>query len=344
MSKSSKDFFENLTFVKWAGGKSQLIEQISKFLPKKIERYFEPFIGGGALFFYIMQKYKPKYACICDSNLELIITYKIIRDNLNQLIKKLEEHKLNQEKDNKEFLKHKTEWDLRISKIKQYRNEKKKLESKNILKEFEVEYLKLVSEKSRKLNSEKNIDLKNRYYYQIRDLDTNKLNEIEIAARFIFLNKMCFNGLYRVNPKGQFNVPMGSNDKFNFDVERLKKVSKILNQNVEIISGDYSLIENKLKKGDFIYFDPPYYPLKDKKSFTSYTKLDFGEGQQIDLAEFYKKINKDCKLMLSNSDTKLINDLYKKFNPNKIYAKRMINCDGKNRGAITEVLVTNYKK
>lgn len=281
-----KDFQEktgtkNLTFVKWAGGKLQLVEQISNYLPKKIERYFEPFVGGGAMFFYIIQKYKPSYAYISDVNKELIITYVQIRDNVDELIRLLEEHRENHSKE---------------------------------------------------------------YFYEIRSLDVDNLKDIEISARFIYLNKSCFNGLYRVNSKGKFNVPIGSyKNPSVFNEETLRKISKLLNEcNVEIQLADYSKILNKVKGNDFVYLDPPYYPLK-KSSFTSYNKNCFLEEEQKKLKEFYDKLDEKGVLVLkSNSDTDFIKKIYKGYKLEVVRARRNINSKGDGRGEINELLIKNY--
>ena len=270
-------------FVKWAGGKGQLLNQFIPLFPKKITRYIEPFVGSGAVFFYIIQVFKPKEIIISDINEELINTYKIIKTDVEKLIVELRQHK---------------------------------------------EYHMLEGKK---------------YYLTIRAANPNELPPLERAARFIYLNKTCFNGLYRVNSKGQFNVPMGSYK--NPDIvqeEKLKVVSKLL-KDVTIKVMSFEKILNFAKKGDFIYFDPPYYPLENKKSFTSYTKDTFLEKEQELLANVFNKLDKKgCLLMLSNSDTKFIKGLYKNYNINLVKATRMINCDGKNRGKINEVVITNY--
>lgn len=270
-------------FVKWAGGKGQLIEQFKPLFPKKFNRYFEPFVGSGAVFFYIIQKYNPKEILISDINEELINTYQVIKDNVEELILKLKELKK-----------------LHVS------------ESKN-------------------------------HYYTVREKEPEYLSKIDIAARFIYLNKTCFNGLYRVNSKGKFNVPMGSYK--NPDIvqeEKLRLVSKLL-KNVKIKVMSFEKILDYAKKDDFIYFDPPYYPLENGKNFTTYTKNVFLEKEQKKLADVFKKLDKKkCFVMLSNSDTKLIKDLYKDYNIKIVKATRMINCDSTKRGKINEVVVTNY--
>jgi len=271
-------------FVKWAGGKGQLLGQFEPLFPKKFNRYLEPFVGGGAVFFHIIQNFKPKKIIISDVNEELINTYKIVKTDVERLIIELKQHR---------------EYHLAEGK---------------------------------------------KYYLTIRATNPNDLLSLERAARFIYLNKTCFNGLYRVNSGGGFNVPMGSYE--NPDIvqeERLRIVSKLL-KNVTIKVMSFEKILGIAKKGDFIYFDPPYYPLKNKNSFTTYTKGAFLEKEQELLAEVFKKLDKKgCSVMLSNSDTKFIKDLYVKYNINFVQATRMINCNGDKRGKIKEVVVTNYK-
>jgi DNA adenine methylase len=270
-------------FIKWAGGKGQLLNQFKTLFPKKFNRYLEPFVGSGAIFFYIIQKYKPKEIIISDINEELINTYEIIRDDVERLIIELKQHK---------------EYHL--------------VEGK-------------------------------KYYLTIRATNPNDLPALERAARFIYLNKTCFNGLYRVNSKGKFNVPMGSYK--NPDIvqeEKLRLVSKLL-KNVIIKVMSFEKVLDYAKKEDFIYFDPPYYPLKKGKSFTTYTKDVFLDEQQKKLANVFKKLDKNgCFVMLSNSDTKFIKDLYLDYNIHYVKATRMINCNAEKRGKISEVVVTNY--
>lgn len=267
------------TFVKWAGGKRQLIEQFKLFFPEKIERYFEPFVGGGAVLFYVLQNYKPKEVIISDINEELINCYNIIKNNVEELIVKLKQHRKNHNKD---------------------------------------------------------------YFYGIRLLPINLLSPVERASRFIYLNKTCFNGLYRVNSKGQFNVPIGSykNPQL-FDEEELRYVSNLLKK-VKIKVMPFEKILENAQERDFIYFDPPYYPLNGN-GFTTYTKDNFLEKDQIKLAEVFKELNKRrCQIMLSNSDTAFIKKLYQEFNLRIVKANRMINCDATKRGKVNEVVVTNY--
>jgi len=273
-------------FVKWAGGKRQLIPELLKHIPKSFDNYFEPLVGGGALFFelYNLGILKDKKVYLFDINEELINAYKVIRDYPNELIEKLKEFKANH---NKEF------------------------------------------------------------YYQIRELDRSEgyknLDDITKAARFIYLNKTCFNGLYRVNKKGYFNVPIGSykNPQI-IDEENILSVSITL-QNTIIKHCDYKEVLNYANSNDFIYFDPPYYPLNETAYFTSYTKNDFLEKEQIELFETFETLaNRNCFVLESNSDTDFINNLYKKFTIEKVLANRAINSNGNKRGKITEVLIRNY--
>ena len=188
------------------------------------------------------------------------------------------------------------------------------------------------------------------YFLKIRVKNINKLSEIEIASRFIYLNRTCFNGLYRVNSQGGFNVPFaGNKNPLICDEINLRKISKAL-KCVEIKKQDYKEVLKKAKKGDFVYFDPPYYPVSKTASFTSYTKESFLEKEQIELRDTFVELTKrGCFVMLSNSDTPFINKIYseikiksKLVRVNKVYAGRMINSDVSKRGKITEVLITNY--
>tara|TARA_Y100000310_G_scaffold317650_1_gene370742 strand:- start:292 stop:1140 length:849 start_codon:yes stop_codon:yes gene_type:complete len=273
------------TLVKWAGGKKQLIEQFKPLFPKKISTYIDPFVGGGAIAFYMLKYYPEiKKVILSDINEELINVYNIVKENVENLIIELKQHK-------------------------EYHMERGK-----------------------------------DYYLQIRAADLNELTPLTRAARFIYLNKTCFNGLYRVNSKGGFNVPIGDQKNPGVCIEEdLREISKLLKK-VKIKVMPFEKIITIANAGDFIYFDPPYYPLKGKPSFTTYAKNKFLEEEQEMLAEIFKKLDKKgCKVMLSNSDTKFIKDLYKDYNITKVKATRMINCNAKNRGKINEVVVRNYQ-
>ena len=299
-----KDRIECKPFIKWVGGKGQLLSEINKLYPvelgKNINKYAEIFVGGGAVLFDILSKYKLDEVYISDKNLELINTYKSIRDNVDILIKSL--------------------------------------------KGMEEQYIPL--------------DNKNRkdYYYKKREeynsLKINsEVNNIEKAILFIFLNKTCFNGLYRVNKKGKFNVPMGAYKKPKIcDEENLKNVSLTL-RNVKIVYADYRESEKFIDDKTFVYIDPPYRPLNITSSFTSYTENDFNDKEQIELAEYINVLNKKgAKIVISNSDPKnndiddnFFDKLYKNYNINRVKATRMLNSNASLRGAINELLITNYK-
>ncbi|HHV46476.1 MAG TPA: DNA adenine methylase [Tissierellia bacterium] len=291
---------ETKPFVKWAGGKRQLLPIIIKNLPKelienRIKTYIEPFVGGGAVFFYIVENYKLDRIILNDKNEELIDVYRVIQNNVDALIDEL--------------------------------------------RKVEKEYLSL-DENGRKA-----------YFYEKRDqYNSNKKDRILTAVNFIFLNRTCFNGLYRVNKKGEFNVPYGRyKNPTILDEENLRNVSICL-KNVELHSGDFEEIENYVDDKSFIYLDPPYRPLDATSNFTSYDKGEFNDDDQKRLAAFYRLLNeKGAKLMLSNSDPKNIDEkddffdeLYKGFNIKRVYANRMINSNGKGRGKIAELLITNY--
>ena len=299
-----KDKIECKPFIKWVGGKGQLLSEINKLYPvelgKNINKYAEIFVGGGAVLFDILSKYKLDEVYISDKNLELINTYKSIRDNVDILIKSL--------------------------------------------KEMEEQYIPLNNE-DRKI-----------YYYEKREeynsLKINsEMNNIEKAILFIFLNKTCFNGLYRVNKKGKFNVPMGAYKKPKIcDEENLKNVSLTL-RNVKIVYADYRESEKFIDDKTFVYIDPPYRPLNITSSFTSYTENDFNDKEQIELAEYINVLNKKgAKIVISNSDPKnndiddnFFDKLYKNYNINRVKATRMLNSNASLRGAINELLITNYK-
>lgn len=265
-------------FVKWAGGKRQLISKIEKFIPKKYNNFIEPFVGGGALFFHL----NPPEAILIDNNKELINCYNVIKTDLVELIKLLKQHK----------------------------------------------------------NEEA-------YYYKIREVDRypeefNKLSDTERASRTIYMNRCCYNGLYRVNSKGFFNVPFGRYKKPRFcDEDNLNAVHEAL-KNAKIIWGNFEECLQLANKGDLIYFDPPYHPLSETANFTSYTKDNFGKDSQKRLFEVFDELNhRGCKLILSNSYNEFILKLYENYRIIVLNAKRAINSDPNKRGEIKEVLVLN---
>ena len=271
-------------FVKWAGGKRQIVDKLLMYAPDEFNTYYEPFVGGGALLFEL----SPKKAVINDSNKELINVYNVLR------------------------------------------NEEKFKKMCSILNTYE------------KNNSEE-------FYYELRNKDRNKssfdrLSDYKRAGRTIYLNKACFNGLYRVNSKNEFNVPFGKKTKVNtYDIGNLITVSNYLTMNdIKILNVDFEDSVKDAQKGDFIYFDPPYD--SETSIFNSYTEDGFGKDEQRRLAKVYKELsNKGCYVMLSNNNTTLIKELYKNFNIHIIEAKRSINSNGKKRGKVEEVIITNYK-
>ena len=270
-------------FVKWAGGKRQIIDKLKKFIPDEFDTYYEPFIGGGALLFEL----SPKKAVINDSNKELMNVYECLCD------------------------------------------EDKFKKMCNVLNHYEMQH------------SEE-------FYYEIRNKDRNvnsynRLSDYTRAARTIYLNKACFNGLYRVNSKNQFNVPFGKKNKVNtYEGSNLITVSNYLTMNdIKILSIDFEEAVKDAKKGDFIYFDPPYD--SDTSTFNNYTEEGFGKEEQKRLAKVFKDLDgRGCYVMLSNHNTILINELYKDYNINLIEAKRNINANGKHRGKVEEVIITNF--
>lgn len=296
-------------FIKWAGGKSQLIDEIDARLPvelreREITTYFEPFLGGGAVFFYIAQKYSIERAILFDINEDLIITYKVIKYNPEELMRFIDYYKY--------------------------------------------------------LYNNMDIEKQKDFFYSIREnynknkvkINFNDYNNgwIEHAAQMIFLNKTCYNGLYRLNSKGEFNVPFGKYKKVNFyDKENILYISALL-QKAELYICDFEEIIHYDVNNAFIYFDPPYRPISQTASFTSYSKFHFSENDQIRLATIFKELDKrNTRLMLSNSDPKNVNPdddffekHYKGFNIQRVYANRMINCNGEKRGKINELIITNY--
>ena len=265
-------------FVKWAGGKRQIIDVLYAHVPDEFSEYYEPFVGGGALFFKLWNEGRIKYAHLNDLNSDLINTYRIIRDRPSELIDEL--------------------------KCGKYRNVKD-------------------------------------VYYKIRADEPQ--DPVLRAARFIYLNKTAFNGLYRVNSSGKFNVPFGryKNPKI-CDEENILKVSESL-KHVKLTTEDFSFVTKYAKKNDFIYFDPPYHPISETSQFTSYTKLSFTKEDQIRLSNVYHELSdRGTFVMLSNSTAPLVMDLYSNYNTIKVNARRAINCRPDKRGQISEIVALNY--
>jgi len=263
-------------FVKWAGGKRKLIPSFAPHFPlmQQTRMYFEPFLGGGAVFFHLQHP----HSFLSDSNEELVELYMVVRDQVEDLIGPLKKH----------------------------RNEEE-------------------------------------YYYKVRAQNPTLLTPIERAARFIFLNKTCYNGLYRVNSKRQFNVPFGKYKKpLICATEKLRAASLAL-QNTKIFSADFEYAVSEAQNRDFVYFDPPYHPLSKTSSFTAYTAGKFDTSEQERLARVYRDLDRrGCYVMLSNSDTPLIRELYARFRIIEVQANRAINSKADGRGKITELLIINY--
>jgi len=289
-------------FVKWAGGKGQLIDEIKKQFPKglgdTVRKYAEPFVGGGAVLFEILNIYELDEIYISDTNAELINTYQVIRNNVDGLI--------------------------------------------DLLSQYQYEYIPLCEE-SRK-----------EYYYNKRkrfnQLKIQGVLDTEIASLFIFLNRTCFNGLYRVNSKGEYNVPIGSyKAPLICDEDNLRQVSQALSR-VQIVCGDYRNSNFFVDSNTFVYFDPPYRPLNATSNFTAYTENAFDDKSQSELAEYIQELSdRGAYVLASNSDPKNINpeddffdDLYSRMRIMRISASRMINSNASSRGKISELLISSY--
>ncbi|HFU4463844.1 TPA: DNA adenine methylase [Streptococcus suis] len=271
-------------FTKWTGGKRQLLPVIKSLMPDNYNSYFEPFIGGGALFFDL----SPDKAVINDFNNELMNCYQQIKKHPQKLIELLTKHQENNSKE---------------------------------------------------------------YYLELRAVDRdnriNKMTDVERAARIMYMLRVDFNGLYRVNSKNQFNVPYGryKNPKI-VDSELILSISQYLNKNnIEILTGDFEKAVEDVGAGDFVYFDPPYIPLSETSAFTSYTHEGFSYEEQVRLRDVFRKLDKKgAYVMLSNSSSPLVEELYKGFNIHKVEAIRTNGAKASSRGKISEFIVTNYDK
>lgn len=295
-------------FIKWVGGKSQLLEEIREKYPSKIEKYCEPFVGGGAVLFDILSKFQPKEVLINDINKELINTYLQIKNNCEEMISQL-------------------------------------LELQNVYKNHTVEENKEFFYEKRNRYNELKVDSATCH----AELDSASGIDLEKAVLFIFLNKTCFNGLYRVNSKGLFNVPFNNaKNPLLCDEENLRNCSTLL-QNVEMKVGDYKECKDFIDSNTFVYIDPPYRPLTQTAAFTSYSENGFTDKEQIELGNFITEISlKGAKVLASNSDPKNANendnffdDLYSHFEIERVSASRMVNSNAKKRGAISELLISN---
>ncbi|MFQ4144158.1 DNA adenine methylase [Chlorogloeopsis sp. ULAP02] len=267
-------------FLKWAGGKSKLIPQYIPYFPKSYNNYYEPFLGGGAVFFYL-QYIQPTPAILTDINAELITTYRCVQEKVEELIIILQEHQRQHNRD---------------------------------------------------------------YYYYIRANPTH--NALEQAARFIYLNKTCFNGLYRVNSQGQFNVPLGKYDNPKICQEDLLRVASNTLATSKINQADFAdVLHCAISNDDFVFFDPPYHPISNTSYFTAYSRNCFSEKDQERLRDTCAELaNRGVKVMVCNSDSEFIKKIYTKigFNIHRIEAARSINSNTKKRGIIYELLITSY--
>lgn len=288
-------------FVKWVGGKTQLIEQLEAFLPADFDKwenvtYIEPFVGGGAMLFYMLQKYSNiTSAVINDINADLTTCYMVVKNNPDALIQ--------------------------------------------ALSSIQKEYYNLNTEESKK-----------EFFLQMRDrFNTKNLSDIENTTLFFFLNRTCFNGLYRVNKSGLFNVPFGRYQRPTIcDPVTIYADSELL-QKVEIMTGDFEETFTKVSEKTFFYFDPPYRPLSDTSSFNDYSKEAFNDKAQIRLKEYCDKLNEhNIPFMLSNSDCiekdgkRFFDELYLQYQINRVWASRMVNANAQKRGKLTEILVHNF--
>jgi DNA adenine methylase len=268
-------------FLKWAGGKGQILPQIEKYFPESFKGYFEPFAGSAAVFFHLARRRNSFPATLVDLNQELINCFVVVRDHLDKLIPMLRDHE-------------------------------------------------------RKHNEN--------HYYKVRSTRPASLGKIDRAARFIYLNKTCYNGLYRVNSRGEFNVPIGSyvNPKI-FDEKNIRSVSTTLN-GVSLVAGHFSAVLRNAKRGDFIYFDPPYYT--ESSGFTGYAvaasgKADFSAIDHMMLKnDADELLKRGCHVVVSNSDTRFIRRLYKGYEQHGVEARRFINCNGLGRQPVKELVIT----
>lgn len=270
-------------FLKWVGGKQQLLAQFEAFFPASWDRYLEPFVGGGAVFFHLWNAGRlAGPSLLFDNNEELINVFRIVKDRPDELIQALAVHKEKHDK---------------------------------------------------------------AYYYMIRNLDRQdaRLSDVERAARTIYLNKTCYNGLYRVNGKGQFNVPMGSYRDPQILYPDVLLAANTALQGAHLEVRDFRQVVDLARAGDFVYLDPPYDPVSKTASFTGYTAGNFGDQDQRDLADVYWQLaQKGCLCMLSNSYTPFILELYREFRIETVQARRAVNSDANGRGNIREVVVLNY--
>jgi len=261
-------------FLKWAGGKTQLLSELASRLPARFGRYYEPFAGGAALFFAV----QPDEAVISDSNAELINCYQVVRDDVEALIDHLKTH----------------------------------------------------------VNEED-------YFYELRGTQPSMLGALERASRMIYLNRTCFNGLYRVNAKGVFNTPYGRYKNPSICDEGLLREASAALESAELVASDYHQALVTATRGDFVYLDPPYIPVSESADFKRYTKSQFREDDHRRLAQEYRRLgDAGCKVLLSNSWHPLVEELYSAYTIEQVSARRIVNCDASKRGPVPEAIIRNY--
>jgi len=272
-------------FVKWLGGKTKLLPQLSTLKPESFNAYYEPFVGGGAVFFSLA----PQQAVINDLNPHLINLYIQVRDNLDELIEQIEK----------------------------------------LLSEYIV------------LDE----DMRSVFFYERRkEFNLRTDSDVWGAILFLFLNKTCYNGVYRENASGFFNVPFGRRKNTSLHEEESLRIASSVLQNAEIHNSSYEKAVSGAKRGDFVYLDPPYAPLSStSKNFTQYIGSDFGNTEHVKLRDIFRELDeKGCYVMMSNSDSAIVEELYKDYNLRRVNADRTVNCKAKGRGMITELVITNY--
>jgi len=270
-------------FLKWAGGKRQLLERFAPLYPERVDRFVEPFAGSAAVFFDVRARFDLKFAALSDNNEELVNCYQVVRDDVEAFIRRLRAHK---KRHHEQYPSH---------------------------------------------------------FYSVREQQPDRLSLAQRAARFIYLNKAGYNGLYRVNAAGRFNVPVGRyNDPPICAPELLRTASAAL-QGVRIEVRDFEEWLGEAKAGDFFYIDPPYVPLSKTSNFTSYVPGGFGIEEQERLASFVRDLDaRGALVMLSNSDSPIARKLYRGFGITKLQARRNINSNGARRGSIAELVIRNY--
>lgn len=284
MAKTAQVFATQLAgpILKWAGGKTQLLNRILPQLPDNIRTYYEPFIGGGAVFFALANQKRFKDAIISDKNPALVELYTVLRDQVGDLVDGLQEHSLH--------------------------------------------------------------GADSEYFYEVRAMDESTMSPVERSARLIYMNKTCFNGLYRVNRKGLFNVPFGKYKNPRVLNEPLLRASSKALHGVTILEADFSDVAGYARNGDAVYFDPPYVPLSASSSFTAYSKEPFGPAQQERLVDVFTKVcERGATAIMSNSDCEITRDLYQDLEIETVQATRSINSVAAKRGKIAEVLVVGVK-